>query len=1185
MYLKALELHGFKSFPDKTRIVFQKGMSAVVGPNGSGKSNISDAIRWVLGESSSRQLRGAGKMEDIIFGGTQKRSAMGFASVSLILDNTEKSFDLDSDEVSITRKYYRSGDSEYLINSNKVRLKDIYELFFDTGLGKNGYSIVGQGKIQEIVTAKPEARREIFEEASGISKFRYKKNEAEKNLDKAQENILRLNDILSSLQTRVEPLRKESEKAKEFLKLSQDKKQKEVSLWVYTTEKSKGLLRDKQRNLEMFQADYEEIEKQLSDKEALIEQRYLYANSLLLKSDENMQSIRDIEQEISDNSAQVKVLESRIEYNNNNIKVLDDEIAALNSEDENYQSKSDEIKNNIQNLEADILKKQTEIDALLEKITALTDRAKQSDEKKGEYLEKINTYNQDIQNMQIEYHTLNTQKENFKENLEKAKEEITKAKEYFEISKAQVDEIVQFITVNDEEIQKNQNIKDGLNLKLSNLTDKKEALQIQLNKNEAKQNENLQKIKLLTDMEQSLDGFSYSVKTILTASKNGKLDGVLGTVSQLINVNKGYETAIETALGYSLQNIVVKNEVSAKRAIEFLKTTKGGRATFLPLDTIKPQTFNEKLPEYAKTADKVITTKDEYKNIVSSLLARTVLVEDINTASQLAKNLNYRYRTVTLDGQQVNIGGSFTGGSTNKSVGLFSRKVEIENIKKEIESLQIAKKDFDSQLLKLQDEIDLYTSQNSAYEGQIQILSEDKTNAQIRLATHTQEKNQYEAVMNNQQNIINNIDIAFKNNENRYNEIEKEIKEKTDKLATISKDYQDITKQDETVILQQNEYNEALQNLKLSNVQLIADKDILLSLLNQANERKQDKDRQQELILTQKNNLIQQNEENKAEILNFETIMSELKAEISKKEQENKDMAQERLDIERQRNEITQNNKQLFTQKEDLLRQIVKADESIKSIEASYDEIVMKLWEEYELTISSASEMAQEVENEAQLKKDVAALKSAIKKLGDVNVGAIEEYKEVFEQYTFLNEQLSDLEESKAQLIKLITSLNAEMRSLFLESLEIINDNFKKIFSELFAGGSATIKLTDEENVLESGIEIEVSPPGKVIKNLTSLSGGEQALVAISVYFAILEHNPAPFCILDEIEAALDEVNVTRYANYLHRISNKTQFIVITHRRGTMDAADILYGVTMQEDGISKLLKLDANNLNTDILN
>lgn len=1185
MYLKAIELHGFKSFPDKTRIAFDKGMTAVIGPNGSGKSNISDAIRWVLGETSGKELRSAGKMEDIIFGGTSQRGPMGFASVSLILDNSDRSFDMETDEVSVTRKYYRGGEGEYFINGNRVRLKDIYELFLDTGLGKSGYSIVGQGKISQIVTAKPENRREIFEEASGISKFRYKKNEAEKKLAGAQDNIVRLSDILINLEERVGPLEKESKKAKEFVKLSEEKKGMEISLWLSTVDRSKGLIRDQQRRLEIFESDSDRVENTIAEKEAYIEKRYFEANDLIRKGEENLSAIRAIEQKISEATSEKAVAESGINYDNIKIEELEKELGI-------YTSQEGETDNKKAQCEAQLVQLENRKQNLLEnqkfaeeELNRLAQQAKETDGQKGALLEKEAQLISEVQNSKMELHGIETQNESVMQTAEKAKADLETAKGYLATAQGELDEILSFAEEVQRKITQNTNIKNGITLKLNGTNEKLEKANEALSANSQKQFETNNRIRILTDMENNLDGFQQSVKNILTNGKNGRLKGIIGTVAQLIGVEKGYETAIEIALGYSLQNIVVGDESSAKQAIEFLKNNKAGRATFLPLDTVKASSFNENLPEWATTADKVITVDARYSHIISSLLGRTVICDDINGASRLAKQLNYRYKIVTKDGQQINAGGSFTGGSVSKSAGLFTRKGEIEKLKENLAVLKEEYTKLEKTALDIKENCDLLNSQIEGCNAEIETLTADKNNCNVELAKYTQLVNQYKDSIYLYEGIVENSEGVIANNGTRKTQLEQLVADSETELAKLAQQIASIGQFDSEYAAKREEAMAALQQIRLDIVTLSGEMSIVQNNINQLIMAAQQGEMRKAQIVQSIEEVKQRIAEKQADIAAKAQSIVELQADIVRIEEENKDFVALRMDIEKERNEITAQTKTLRDEQMTLSSKIAQIREKIANMETSYDDIIHKLWEEYELTVQTAREFAFQIEDENQLRKDLSAVKAAIKRLGNVNVGAIEEYKEVYEKYNFLKEQLKDLEDSRQQLQKLITSLNGEMKTLFGESFKVINDNFGKIFKQLFGGGSASLKLTDPENILESGVDISVNPPGKVIKSLTALSGGEQALVAISIYFAILAHNPSPFCILDEIEAALDDANVTRYANYLHDISDTTQFIVITHRRGTMESADVLYGVTMQEDGISKLLKLDVNNVSPSLIN
>ena len=1185
MYLKAIELHGFKSFPDKTRIAFDKGMTAVIGPNGSGKSNISDAIRWVLGETSGKELRSAGKMEDIIFGGTSQRGPMGFAAVSLILDNSDRSFDMDTDEVSVTRKYYRGGDGEYFINGNRVRLKDIYELFLDTGLGKSGYSIVGQGKISQIVTAKPENRREIFEEASGISKFRYKKNEAEKKLSGAQDNIVRLTDILVNLEERVGPLEKESKKAKEFVALSEKKKGMEISLWLSTVNRSKSLIREQQRRLEIFCNDCDEVENKIAEKESYVEKRYFESNDLIRKGEENQNTIRAVEQQISDTNREKAVLESEIQYDSIKAEELERELKLYETLEGEADSKKQKLEESLADMEgrkAQLLEGQKKTE---EEIAELGRQVIETDGQKGALLSRETSLINEIQDSKMEIHGFSTQNESVMATANKAKQDLITAKGYLETTQAQIAELTAFSEEAQHKITQNTNIKNGLGMKLSSITAKMDNYLSQQNENTKKQIDTQNRVKLLTDMENSLEGFQQSVKTVLNMGKNGSLKGIIGTVAQLITVEKGYETAVEIALGFGLQNIVVENETCAKYAIDYLKNNRGGRATFLPLDTVKPSHFNENMPEWATTADRIVNVDSKYSHIISNLLGRTIITEDINSASRLAKQLGYRYKIVTTDGQQINAGGSFTGGSVSKSAGLFTRKGEIEKLKATLAGLKAEFDRIEKEKAEVQNSLDLINSQIEGCNAEIEAMQNDKNNCNVELAKYTQLENQYKDSIYLYEGIIENGESVVKANREKENSLYRIIAAGEEELAQVSEKLKSLGETDAEYAQKKDALMAELQQIRLDVVSLGGEISITQNNLSQLSAQSEQSEMRKSQIVLDMEEIKNRIAQKQVDIGAKAGEVLAMQQQIKDIEQQNADFVNLRLEIEKERTEIQNETKSLRDQQISLSSQIAKIREKIENMEQSYDDIIQKLWEEYELTVQTAKEFAFDFEDENQLKKDLAAVKANIKRLGNVNVGAIEEYKEVYEKYNFLKEQLKDLEESRNQLQKLITSLNGEMKTMFSESFNIINENFGRIFRQLFGGGSAKLILTDPENILESGVDISVNPPGKVIKSLTALSGGEQALVAISIYFAILAHNPSPFCILDEIEAALDDANVTRYANYLHDISDTTQFIVITHRRGTMESADVLYGVTMQEDGISKLLKLDVNNVSPSLIN
>lgn len=1185
MYLKAIELHGFKSFPEKTKIEFEKGMSAVVGPNGSGKSNISDAIRWVLGETSSRQLRSGGKMEDIIFGGTRRRNPMGFASVSLVLDNSDSSFDIEGDEVSVTRKYYRGGDSEYYINGARVRLRDVQELFFDTGLGKNGYSIVGQGRISEIVTSRPEGRREIFEEASGIAKFRFKKNEAERKLEAAEGNILRLNDILTSLEERVGPLERESKKAQEFLKLARERKSLEISLWIDQVDKSAEQIRNRQRRLEIFNRDYENVSRQLEESERYLEERYAYANSLLARSDENRAAIRQAEADIGRISAEGAAAQGHKGFASARIEELEREKELILSQSRGAADRQREIENKIKAIQLKIDENRQMSRRLGRQLAEQTRMSARQGDEKGRLTGLISTVNLQIQQSRIDSAAHNSARQAALRANESDKESLAKAQEYIAGLEKQADDLKEYSQHLEDEITRTGNIKKGLSMKYDSAQSKVQSAQKAARDCLAKGRQISDRIKLLKDMEDSLEGFAGSVKAVLARARQGGLGGILGSVAQLITVEKGYETAVEVALGYALQNIVTENESSAKRAIEYLKTSRGGRATFLPLDTVKPSNFNEKLPDYARTGDSVIKADSKYKNIISSLLGRTIIVDDINTASNLARKLNYRYRIVTLDGQIVNAGGSFTGGSVNRSAGLFTRKSEIERLTKQQSELREQYKKLEDESTRADTALRAVVRQIEGRDAEISSLSTDKAGCDIEFARIEQSLSGYRTTAENlKAGIEQRSQQAQKARQDMENLARRE-KELADKLKELTARLESLGEKEGDYARRMEELAGKIQSARLEQVnlqgQLNLEQNNLARIAANISERAERRHRIDEDITSLKEEM----RAKEAEIQTGEEKIQSLRRRIQSLEEENRSFVSQRLEIEARRTKLSAENKTLASQKEDLSGQAAKLEERIHSMETGYEDIITRLWQEYELTVETARPLRQPVEDEHGLTRQLTSLRNAIRRLGNVNVGAIEEYKEVSERYTYLKGQLSDLAESKAQLIKLITSLSAEMRELFKKGFDRINSNFGRIFTELFGGGNASLALTDTEDILSAGIEIKVNPPGKVIKSLTALSGGEQSLVAIAIYLAILDYNPAPFCVLDEIEAALDDVNVARYAAYLHRISDRTQFIVITHRRGTMEAADILYGVTMQEDGISKLLKLDSVNLAPSVLN
>ena len=1184
MFLKALEIQGFKSFPDRTRITVGKGITAVVGPNGSGKSNISDAIRWVLGETSAKQLRGGGKMENVIFGGTQQRGAMGFASVSLVVDNTDRRIDVDNDEVTIGRKYYRSGDSEYSVNGQNVRLKDIYELFLDTGLGRDGYSVIGQGRIAEIVGAKSNERREIFEEASGIAKYRYRKNEAERRLASAEENLVRLRDILGELEERVGPLERESKKAKQYLELAERRKGLEVTLWVDTVQKARDTVREQQRKIEIAGADYARAGREIEAIDAETESTRAEIEHLITEADRCNAEIRAITEEIAGADSRIAVLENDIAHNDATIASLKEEIGQSGLGREAIAA---EVRGHGEGIAAcerqaaAYAARTGELEALLEE---LQNRSAASGERRGVVTGRLNAMAARITDLKVAAAGAASSVEAAKKRLAAAESEgaanaaLTRD---LEEQKAETDAFLQDAV---ERLTRLENIKGGLTLKVES---RRGAL-AQADENEQKLLRAIeaarQRIAMLKDLERNMDGFQSSVKAVMKAAANRRLRGVTGPVSTILSVKPGYEVAIETALGFPLQNNVVENETAAKAAMAFLRDERAGRATFLPLDTVKPGSFNGRLPEGAVLASSLVTYDEKYANIVSSLLGRIVVVDDINEASRTARALDYRNRVVTVDGQVVNAGGSFTGGSVSRSAGLFSRKQEIDELKKKVEALEKQRDAAEEKTDRAKAEVDALSAELTATESEAITAGGDKIRGEVEsgriAAALSQARAAGEMLSAERAQLAAQIAASEKAGADAAAEMEVLTRDS----AALEEELRAISGSDDTFLETRTRLADELSDLKLK--ALAAQKDIEShrAAIAQLESRTDESDARARQLAANIETLTAQNAERAAQIETIRTAIAGSRNEIEKREEAKAGAVRRRMEKEGGITQQTARVRRITDEREALGREIARLTEQKEQKDAEYEQTVAKLWEEYELTLSAAQELCVPFESGAELRRQVSEVRGKIKALGNVNVSAIEEYAEVSQRYEFLRAQVGDVETSKAELQKLIAGLSDEMRAMFSESFAAINRNFGRIFAELFGGGTARLYLEDEADVLGSGISIEVAPPGKIIRNLSALSGGEQALVAISIYFAIFGVNPAPFCVLDEIEAALDDVNVTRFAQYLRRISSETQFIVITHRRGTMEEADVLYGVTMQEDGVSKVLKLDLEHVDASLV-
>ena len=1184
MRLKELEIQGFKSFPDRTKITIGKGITGVVGPNGSGKSNISDSIRWVLGETSSKQLRGAGKMEDVIFGGTQTRGAMGYASVSLTIDNSDHGLDMDADEVVIGRRYYRSGESEYTINGQSVRLKDVYELLLDTGLGRDGYAIVGQGRIAEIVGAKSTERREIFEEASGIARYRYRKNEAERRLAAAEGNLERLRDILGELEKRVGPLKRDSEKAQQFLEYSETRKSLEITLWVDAIARAQDTVRDQQRKYEAAESDYARISRQLDEFDERSEELRSESQQLMLAVEQANADIRALTEASAAGEGQLAVLRNEDEHARAQMESAAAELHRAGEGAKGIEEESAAHREAIEALRAAIEELDEKAQALRDELAELERTALASGERSEVVSAELARAQQNAAALDVQRAGLasaqdaaNARFAELKTQKDAAGEAAARLREERDAAAAHLKECEETVTRCD-------NIKSGLKLKLESRTRQQQAAAQALAQADRDRSGTAQRIRILEDLERSMDGYQQSVKSVMRAAGAGRLRGIIGPVASIITVRKGYETAIETALGYALQNIVVADQGCARAAITFLKEERAGRATFLPLDTVQASRYTGRLTGTAEVAADLVEADPKYKNIVENLLGRIIVVEDLTEASAVARELGYRNRIVTLDGQVINAGGSFTGGSTARSAGVFSRRQELVELREKLKTLESRRAAAEKDAAARQAEVDSLAAQLAGAESESVNAASARLKAGMeldQLSAALEESaaaaKRRDAELEELQSRIASNAAAVRENESARRKAEEEIQKHRAELETLGASAGGLSRRRE-------ELNAELSHNGMQ--RLTNEKDV--SLHEAALETLRSRTGENEARVRELNASVEAaRQKMAANALRAEEISranAENQQKIAAAEETIRRSNAQRAEKEAAVARLAQDNRALTDERERMSGEMARLAERRTAAENELNTTAAKLWDEYQLAESEARKLCVPFSNVTELRRQVAEVRGKIRALGNVNVGAIEEYREVKERYDFLKAQVTDVEKSKAELTRMIRELSGEMEQLFSSSFKEINRNFSRIFRELFGGGSARLYLSDESNVLESGIEIEVSPPGKVIKNLSALSGGEQALVAISIYFAILAVNPAPFCILDEIEAALDDVNVTRYAQYLRRMTDHTQFIVITHRRGTMEAADVLYGVTMQEDGVSKILRLDLENVSADLI-
>ena len=1178
MYLKRLELQGFKSFADKTVLEFMPGITSVIGPNGSGKSNISDSIRWVLGEQSMKSLRGT-KSLDIIFAGTQNRKSLGFAEASLVFDNSDGALPIEYTEVTVTRKIYRSGETGYFINKVPCRLKDVLELFMDTGIGKDGYSIIGQGKIDEILSNKSEDRRNIFEEAAGIVKYRTRKQESEKKLERTKLNLLRINDILSEIETNIEPLKAQSEKAKKYLNIREELKNIEIGLFLYNIEKYK-------KELEEIVKDEEIYNSQLSDEEGKLERIKQLKEELKNEIDEITLKIEEMsnigfesQKEIEMLNSDINVANTRIANNKENAVRYEKEIEEAQQKLEGLKEEIKQKKQKRENLKENKIKYQTELEEKEAELAKLTKTLSDKELEIEGYKQTVETNTDKKYELQSEINTQEINHENYEKRQKQIKNEIANYISELDSTRLQKEEIAKGFYEIEKKRNKIVSNLEEINRQKEEVDKKIKAYETNINAYQSEERIKQSKLKFLIETEKEKEGYIKSVKSLLKDCENIKElgKGMHGVLANIIEVPEKYQTAIEMCLGASLQNIVTETEEDAKKLVEHLRKNNLGRASFLPITSVRGRKL-DKIKGHEKgvigIASDLVKYDKKYEQIIKNLLGRTVVVDNMETAIKVAKQNGYTFRIITIQGDVINSSGAITGGSVaKKTVNILGRGREIEKLEKEITNLK--------------NKIEAKIKEKEQYEESIEDIIENATSLEKELQeidiTYATEKQKLISVEENISKIelrLNKIkeessllETEKENSINKKEKIQKDIIElnkETEKLSKIINEYVELNKDNQKYI---DDLNFDITNLKISVSSFDESESSIEELqeringeIEATNTSIRNKEEQIEQIKQDNFNLGQSIEEIQEKII---TIKEEVKNSGSKIEDLKAKRIEKNEKLSKQENETTEKFKLI----EDLKAQIVKIDVKKTKHEDEINAIINKMWEEYELTPNSVQDY-KKPENIALTQKNVNSLRKELRELGSVNIDSIEEYKTMKERYDFMSEQRVDLEDTMAKLRKIIADMTQTMKEQFRTQFAIINKNFAEVFKELFGGGNASLKLEDEENILECGIDINVQPPGKKLQNMMLLSGGEKAFTAIALLFAILKINPAPFCVLDEIEAALDDVNVYRFAEYLKKFSSNTQFLVITHRKGTMEAADTVYGVTMEENGISKLLSM-----------
>ena len=1186
MYLKALEIQGFKSFPDKTVLTFDQDITAIVGPNGSGKSNISDAIRWVMGEQSTKALRG-GKMEDVIFGGTQRRKQLGFAEVSLVLDNSGRLFDMEESEVMVTRRYYRSGESEYFINRHAVRLRDVNELFMDTGLGREGYSIIGQGKIDEILSVKSADRREVFEEAAGISRYRHRKEEAERKLERTQENLVRINDKIDELELQVEPLRAQSEKARKYLLLRDELRGLEISAWLDQLDR----LRSSARKL---LSDYDNAVRQKGEAQQALESLYAAAEGYAAQMREKDMEAEGIRFQMQQRQADaneceraVAVLKARIQSNLENADRVRRELEA-------QEGRAGSISGQIAERQARLTEIAGRMEALQAQRAAAEEAGRQVSQSAGTLQAELEALRQkeavetaSAAEARALLSALAAAAQELLDRDEAVRQELAEGEQKLSVTREEAARAGKELAKAREDRDSLLNIISGYTMRLDSREKKARAAEEAHVKLQMEENAVASRIHMLAEMEKLYEGYSKAVKLVMGEAERGNLKHIHGPVAGLIHVPDRYAVAVEIALGGAMQHVVVDSEADGKAAIQYLKRRDGGRCTFLPLNTIRPSDFRERgaaqEPGFVGLGDELVEFDPRYAKIISNLLGRTVIAEDMDAAIAMARKYGHRFKIVTLDGQVLNPGGSMTGGSVSRSAGILSRANELERLQTQSEGLQAQRAEAQRAVEEARRErtaaaYELETAQAQRRELEDSILKLEERGAHFAQMLESQETQRGEL-----RGELEQIETRSRRTEEDARNARARIQALEGSAAALRAEAEGKAAGQDDLKARMEQVNENAARLNLELAALEAEQAASRQALSELESLRADitGDRaERETMLAQ---FQEKNGTLTAQIGEKESVLQTIREENREKEEAIQRLNQDKLALEGERNRADRESRDKNAELLSMEREVSVLEQKKVAAELEEKQILDKLWETYQLSHEAARTQRQTLESIPKAQRRIGELKRAISGLGNINLDAIEEFQRVNERYTYLTGQRDDVQKSKTELERVIADITGEMKAIFARQFSIINQAFGETFLELFGGGKATLELEDETDILNCGIEIRVQPPGKALKVLSLLSGGEKAFVAIALYFAILKVRPTPFCVMDEIEAALDDANVTRFARYLRQMADRTQFIVITHRRGTMEEADVLYGVTMQEQGISRLLTINLNDVEAEL--